>query len=108
MVNKLTRRKVLRQGASGYLGAMVTLTLSACEGGDSGRTACADPDSLTRGELSMRASLAYTDASPQPGRTCSGCAYFAAGEPAANCGDCEILGAPVSSGGYCESWSRPS
>jgi hypothetical protein len=68
---------------------------------------CANPDQLTEGELQLRASLAYTEASPDAAQLCRKCAFF---EPQgdAPCGNCKILKGPVNRAGRCNSFSAAS
>jgi hypothetical protein len=66
---------------------------------------CADPDQLTESEMSIRASLQYTDQSPDLAKACGGCAYFPRAADTAECGNCQILNGPVHVKGHCTSWS---
>jgi len=68
---------------------------------------CIDPDELSDSQISLGASLRYTDQSAQAGKACGGCAYFHAAEPP-GCGKCDILSRPVSATGHCVSWSAKS
>jgi hypothetical protein len=63
--------------------------------------ACADP------EDSLRASLHYAEAAPDPQKTCGGCGFFT---PAAgsDCGNCKIFNGPANAKGHCDSWSAKS
>ena len=65
--------------------------------------ACVDVDDLDPGEASLRESLHYVEASVDPKRTCSGCAYFSAGGN--DCGRCDIFHGAANPHGVCESWS---
>ena len=68
---------------------------------------CVDPEELTPSEAGLRRSLSYTDAAPQPDRTCARCGFFSATDP--SCGTCKLLnGGAVSARGHCISWSARS
>jgi High potential iron-sulfur protein len=64
---------------------------------------CVKEDELTSSERSLRASLQYTDVSPDTSKRCSGCAFFKSSD--ASCGHCEMLSGVVSATGRCASWS---
>ena len=66
---------------------------------------CSDPQQLTESEMSMRASLQYTDQTRDPAKACGGCAYFHRAADTADCGNCQILNGPVPVKGHCTSWS---
>ncbi len=108
MNNKLTRRSLILRGAQISLGGALASCLSAC-GGESEQAAdsaaaCADPETMSASEASMRSSLGYTPSSPDPAENCAACAYFKGG--ASPCGGCDLLGgAQVDAGGRCNSWS---
>jgi hypothetical protein len=90
--NDLTRRKILSGAVQISVGGAVLLTAAAC--GDSGSkqaAACVDPDKLSSGEKSLRASLHYVSKSPDTQKTCSGCSFWEGKADKAGCGDCKIL-----------------
>jgi len=101
---KFSRRALLL----GVLPTAATLTLhdvhSAQPSTPTTTAACVDPDELMDGQISLGASLHYTDRSTDLDKTCSKCAYFQARESPA-CGQCKILNRPVSASGHCTSWS---
>ena len=67
--------------------------------------ACFDRAKLSPGDLSLRRSLGFKDVAPDPKRTCGGCAFFTAAQPAA-CGKCMLLsGGPVAATNVCDSWA---
>jgi len=70
-------------------------------------TGCVDPEQLSDGEISLRESVKYTDASATA-KSCAGCAFFQASSEAPKCGHCQILNGPVSASGHCTSWSPKS
>ena len=83
--------------------------LSAC-GQEEKIALCADPNSLSFGENSIRQANKYTEMSKEPEKNCLNCALFTAeasledGE-IPNCGHCSIFEGYASKNGYCESWS---
>ena len=64
---------------------------------------CFDPDDLSAGQKSLRASLGFMIASNDPKRHCQGCSFFTARET--GCGRCALLNGPVPAGGRCDSWA---
>ena len=107
MNNKLTRRKFVLGSIQIPLGGALALGLQSCGGGSDNattQTVCADPESLSASEASMRSSLGYTPNSPDPAQNCAGCAYFKGGT--AECGACDLLGGgQVNASGRCNSWA---
>ncbi len=65
---------------------------------------CANPATLPLSQKSKRRSLGYAEPSNQPGKTCGGCAFFAAAA-AAGCGTCSLLAGPVAAAGVCTSFA---
>jgi hypothetical protein len=106
MEKHISRRTLIARGVNISLGSALVPVLASC-GGDGGgekAVACADPETMSAAESSMRASLGYTADSPNPSETCADCTYFTAGEGA--CGACTLLGgAQVNGSGRCNSWS---
>jgi hypothetical protein len=50
----------------------------------------------------------YTEKSPDPSKSCSGCRYFATGAEPTACGACEIFNGPANPKGRCDDWAaRP-
>lgn len=84
---------------------VVTLTFLAGCVPKQATSRCVDPDQLSAGESSLRASVKYTDSAPDPAQACGGCAYFRASAETAQCGECEILNGVVDVKGHCQSWS---
>jgi hypothetical protein len=65
--------------------------------------ACYDSASLPLSQKNRRRSLGYVEASTDPARRCTGCAFFtASGE---GCGTCALLSGPVNAGGLCNSFA---
>ena len=106
MNRKMTRRTLIQRGIQIPLGGAMALWLSGCGEGseETAQSACADPESMSSSEASMRSSLGYTSSSSDPSQTCAACAYFKAGS--GGCGGCDLLGgSQVDAGGRCNSWS---
>ena len=72
--------------------------------GAAGAQACVDLAARPPAEISLRRSLKFQTASPDPKRTCGGCAFFTA--KAAGCGQCAMLsGGPVAAASVCDAWA---
>ena len=91
------RRKFLACGLTLPAAALIAKTAVA---------ECVDPDELSSSAQSMRDSLEYTDAAPDPSQACKACNYFQHAKPDETCGQCSILGSPVSVKGHCNSWTK--
>lgn len=106
---KLNRRTIVKLGVQIPFAVSAVSILSACDNGEE-IALCADPNSLSFGENSIRQANKYTEASPEPEKNCLNCAFFTP-QPAGpdgevpNCGDCSIFEGLASKNGYCESWS---
>lgn len=110
-MGKLHRRDVLRCGVQVVSAVAVMPLVSACAkasqysgtapaaGTVADSDTCVDPS----GE-SLRASLEYTDPSPDADRPCRACAFFSADEDS-SCGHCMIMSGSVSATAWCDSWS---
>jgi hypothetical protein len=109
MDRKYSRRSVLRRGLQFPVGAGLTLGLVAC-GSDSGDAlVCADPNSMTSAQESVRRTLKYVELSDDPARVCAGCEFFTAPPGGAGCGACAMFsGEAVNPVGRCDSWSVDS
>ena len=95
----LTRRDLVRRCA-----LLPLLTLPTLPGCNRAASTCVDPAQLSRGEEQMRKIREYAEISPFEHRQCANCQFFRGYEGEA-CGHCDILGSPVSQGGYCASWA---
>ncbi|MDX1732892.1 MAG: high-potential iron-sulfur protein [Halioglobus sp.] len=102
-MKKLTRRHLLRQTRLLPLVAVPVPLLSGC--GEEPVSGCSAPELLTRGDLEMRGTMAYTDRSPDSDQTCGNCLFFQGGE-FDGCGGCNILAGIIDREGYCESWAQ--
>jgi uncharacterized protein (DUF1501 family) len=66
--------------------------------------ACYDPATLPLSQKSRRRSLGYAEASVDPAKHCSACAFFTG--TSAGCGTCAMLtGGAVNGGGVCNSFA---
>lgn len=106
MKKTISRREVLLRGLQLPIAGGALLAVAACEDGAKSSLVCADPDSMTSAEESVRRTLNYTESSSDPSKTCSGCEFFYAAKEGEACGTCEIFGGKsVNPGGHCDSWS---
>ena len=96
----LSRRTFLRRTAAGVGATGAVVLLNACSGPE-----CGGADNLSRGELSVRKSVNYTEKSDSADTSCSNCAMFGSVE-GQHCGNCEFLTGPVNSLGLCDNWSE--
>jgi hypothetical protein len=106
----LTRRTFLNRGAQLPVAGAAAWILSACgakPGASAGKGGvnCVDAGQLTAAQTAQRASFHYADTSPDPQKTCSGCAFFTPPESGTGCGQCQVLLAPANPGGHCDSWA---
>lgn len=109
MDNKISRRTVLLRGLQIPIGGSVLLGLSACGSDGGSAKVCANPNTMTSAEESVRRTLKYTETSGDPAKICSGCEFFSASKEAAGCGTCGMFGGKaVNPGGHCDSWSVDS
>ena len=94
----IARRRFLALAAAGAPLAMLGLS-----GARAQTQACYDPAALPLSQKSQRRSLGYVEASPDPAKHCSACAFFTATTP--GCGKCQLLNGPVNGGGVCSSFA---
>lgn len=64
---------------------------------------CYDPAALPLSQKNQRRSLGYVDASTDPAKHCSACAFFTASQP--GCGACALLNSQVNAGAVCSSFA---
>ena len=101
---KLSRRSVLEKGVALPVAGAAVFALSACGDDKPKALVCADPNSLSMAENSLRQSGHYAEKSPDATKTCTVCSFYKVDkEP---CGKCEIFQGPVNSGGHCDSWAK--
>ena len=105
-IRNMTRRCVLVRGMQVPAAGFVALTFGGCGGNESGGSAqgCADPDVLSRGELSLREAVQYVEVYDNPDEVCSKCSYFSRIDNSM-CGNCQIFDGPANPNGHCTSWS---
>jgi hypothetical protein len=101
------RRAVLRPLAA-CLFAGATGWISAGHAKEKKSFLCANPSALSQAENRQRELDNYTEKSPDPGKTCSGCRFFTAGAEPAACGKCEIFNGPANPKGKCDDWAAPT
>lgn len=65
---------------------------------------CADPAQLDDQQVSLRASLSYTESAPGK-ETCADCGFFRM-TAGSSCGTCELLKGPANPKGHCDSWNK--
>ena len=96
-----TRRRILAEGVK------LALVVPPLGWGLGCADPCADPDLLSTGQASLRASMNYAERSPYGPIECMGCEFFKGGNSVdgAACGTCQLFKWPVHSGGYCAAWS---
>ncbi len=102
-----SRRSFLKLGLKVSAVGIAAAALQACGSKPAAdASACVDVGSLTSSEQSLRQSMNYAEKAPDATKSCSGCAFFTAGEGGASCGSCEIFtGGPANPGGHCDSWA---
>ena len=95
MAMLISRRGLLRTSLQVTLAGTVAAAgiATAAEG------TCADG----KMDSGLASSLHYTEASPDPGKSCSGCGFFSAGS--GGCGSCQIFNSSVNAKGHCDSWA---
>jgi len=82
--------------------------ISAAHGREEEDFVCAKPTALSETEKQQRKLDNYTEKSPDPSKTCSGCRFFTPGTGATACGKCEIFNGPANPKGKCDDWTaRP-
>src|SRR5262245_40770021 len=99
VMDRLARRLILRRAIRVIVAAPLLPLVARMANASS---ACADPASQ-----SLRDSLHYTAASPDPAKPCSACALYT-GQSSSACGQCQIMSGPVDEKGHCDSWAPRS
>jgi len=93
-----TRRSFLHTSVRWSLAAALVPALPAHA------TQCVDPEELATVDYQFRKYVKYTESSPDPGKTCSGCAFFKSGE--GECGTCQVVAGLINVQGRCDSWEQ--
>jgi hypothetical protein len=101
------RRAALRRLAACLLAGAASW-VSVGHGKDKKDFICANPGSLSPAENRQRELGHYTEKSPDPSKSCSGCRYFTTGAKPTDCGACEMFNGPANPKGRCDDWAaRP-
>lgn len=66
---------------------------------------CAKLSALSEAEAKQRKLDNYTEKSPDPSKTCSGCRFFTPGAEATGCGKCALFNGPANPKGKCDDWT---
>jgi hypothetical protein len=90
------------------LGAVAARGISVAQGTEK-VLVCFKPSALSEAEKRQRRLDNYTETSPDPGKTCSGCVFFTPGAEATACGKCALFNGPANPRGKCDDWApRPA
>jgi hypothetical protein len=101
------RRAALRQLAACLI-ASAAGYISNGYGKESTGPVCVNLSALSPAENRQRRLDNYTENSPDPHKTCSGCSFFTAGTGPAACGKCQIFNGPANPKGRCDDWTARS
>jgi hypothetical protein len=102
------RRAALRR-LTAWLVAMATSGAAVAAASPNEHAVCVIPGALSEAEKKQRSLDNYTEKSPDPGKTCRGCAFFTPGAQATACGQCAIFKGPANPQGRCDDWTpRPA
>jgi hypothetical protein len=102
------RRDTLRRLTACLLAAAASW-ISVGQGKDKKALLCANPGALSQAENRQRELDNYTEKSPDPAKTCSGCRFFTPGGEPTACGKCEIFNGAANPKGKCDDWAaRPT
>ena len=100
MDDKMSRRDLLQNAAA--LGSLAVFGAAACSKTPAALN-CTDTTGLAPADVTVRTSLAYTDVSTEPGKSCTTCQQFVPTTPT-TCGTCKVLKGPINPKGYCKSF----
>jgi hypothetical protein len=102
------RRATLRGLSALLLVGAGGITAASGKGGNE-ETVCVNLSALSPTESKQRRLDNYTEKSPDPDKTCSGCTFFAPSAQGAGCGHCLIFNGPANPNGRCDDWTaRPA
>src|ERR1700683_5310976 len=101
------RRAALRQLAACLI-ARAARYISNGYGEESEGAVWGNRSTLSPAENRQRRLDNYTENSPDPRKSCSGCSFFTAGTGPAACGKCQIFNGPANPKGGCDDWTHPS
>ena len=104
-----SRRSAVKLGVQVPVAATAAVVLGAC-GEDEEVILCANPNSLSFSENSIRQANNFTEVSPHADMNCLNCAFFTQGVAEAeaidpSCGHCSIFEGFANLAGYCDSWA---
>jgi High potential iron-sulfur protein len=102
MAKWISRRELLGWSAKISAGGLI-LNAAALKNAWAADKVCADMNIMDSSAKSLRTSLNYVEASPDPAKTCLTCGFFQGG--ADGCGSCTIFNGPANAKGHCDSWS---
>jgi len=107
---QFTRRAAVSSTLSLTASGAVLLALNGCGEVEDEIALCANPNSLSFSENSIRQANNYTEVTPHADKNCLNCAFFMpeqAGTSGAisDCGHCSIFEGLADKDGYCDSWS---
>jgi hypothetical protein len=95
----ISRRGLLQSSLQLTLAGTIAAAATGIAVADTAPASCADSTM----DPGLANSLHYSEKSPDPTKTCSGCGLFTAGKD--GCGACMIFSATVNAKGHCDSWS---
>jgi len=98
------KRAALRR-LTACLVVVATSGISITQGTEKKDLVCAKPSALSEAEKQQRKLDNYTEKSPDPSKTCSGCRFFTPGAQATACGKCTIFNGPANPHGKCDDWT---
>lgn len=98
-----TRRRLLARGAAALPLAGLAVIGASRAALAGAAPACADPNVLDSGQMSIRESLNYVEQSKDPKQTCGVCGFLK--DVKGNCGSCDIFNGPANVNGHCDSWA---
>lgn len=103
------RRAALRRLTAFLLASAAGITLGDGKQKESTGNVCVNLGTLSPAESKRRKLDNYTERSPDPGKTCSGCIFFTPGADAPACGRCQLFNGPANPRGKCDDWTaRPA
>ena len=95
----ISRRGLLQSSLQLTLAGTIAAAAAGIAAADTAPASCAD----SKMDPGLASSLHYSEKSPEPTKTCSGCGFFTADKD--GCGACMIFSATVNPKGHCDSWS---
>ncbi len=98
MESRIARRGLLLSSAALGAGALSV---------DCKRAETCPPSPLTAEDTKLRATLHYSDRSPNPDKLCNGCQQYLPNTDA-DCGGCKLLKGLIHPAGYCAAFAAKS